>query len=948
MYYAATQGTCRPPCYYCIPEPEPAGKMRKVAGVYILFLLWVAAPRALCAQEYLVRGQVRDDRSREALPDVRVEVVEPSGTSGSVRAVWSGTDGRFTLKTVRDSLIITLVCAGYVAREITVSVRDQGITDLGILYMRPEITWDDEAEVVLLSREQLDAPADAALSSPLLHARQDVFLNRASFDFSAGFFRLRGMDNREVSLRFNGVPLNAVYDGRPAWSSLGGLTDIARNRVSSAGRNYNPAGFGRTLGLTDIRAYPPHLRKGMRLTASSSNRSYRYRLMATYVSHPGKAGLSYMVSAGWTYGASGYVRGTPYHSHAVYACMNWTPNAQHAFRLGGVYANTRRGLSTALTPEAAGLMGTRYNPGWGLSGGVIRNARQRLESEPLIFFNHEFRARGTRWETAIGYQVQNQTRTRLSYFDAANPDPVYYRNLPSFYYNSPIGANYSNSNLARKAFVSNPQLNWDAVYAANRNPEHQGRARYAVTGDFRQGGRLYIGSRGTFRISRNLWAGAGLEYSDANLDFGRRLVDLLGAEYHVDSDPFSGTGNDLLGPEQKTEGMTAGYSYSLGARSIRGFAQFHAAVGRWEAWGGIQGGTTRYHREGLYQNGRYPQSSLGRGDNLDFKSLSVRAGAGYRFSGRHGMHGVFGLSRRPPFLSEAYVDPRENNRPFPSKATGKILGGALTYWMRYPRIKGRVTAYYSRFSDQRSARSYYAETAHGSAFFREITAGLAALHRGVETGLEYQLGPAVTATFASALGTFTYSGRPRLRMYYFPDPREPTNLPGAGVWDAGNARLDGLQISGGPTVAGSLGVRYRDPGYWWLDVRANYLGRQYESLALLRYVPDFRRDPEGVAAPLSEDDPVIQRIWEQRPLPGYYLLNISLGKSWLFEGHYIGAFVGINNAFDTRHLTGGYQQGRLATYADYLEDRQSGHPSFGSRYWYGYGRTYYLNVTWSF
>lgn len=922
--------------------------MRKVAGVSLFIVMWLASPHNLWTQEYQVMGQVRDDQSREALTDVRVEVLVPSAGDSPVQAVWSGADGRFSLKTRQDSLTISLASTGYLPKEIPVSVKNQTMTDLGIIYLRPENTWDAEAEVVTLTQEQLDAPEDAAVTSPLLHARQDVFLNRASFDFSAGFFRLRGMDNREMALRFNGIPLNSLYDGRPAWSSLGGLTDITRNRVSSSGRNYNPAGMGRGLGLTDIQAYPSHLRKGIRLTSSASNRGYRYRLMATHISRPGKAGFSYMVSAGWRYGASGYIHGTPYHSAAAYACLSWTINEEHSLRAGGLYANTRRGLSTALTREVASLMGTRYNPGWGLSEGAVRSARQRLESEPLFFLNHEYLGKGIRWETALGYQVLNRTRTRLSYFDAANPDPTYYRNLPSFYYNSPIGANYSNANLAREAFVSNPQLDWDAIFAANRNPDHQGRARYTVMGDFRQGGRLYIGSRGTFRINRILEAGAGLEFTGAKQRFGQRLMDLLGAEYHADSDPFSRTGNDLLGPEQKKEGATSGYSYSLGAISFRGFAQFHATVGPWKAWVGFLGGTTRYRREGLFQNGRYPQSSLGLGEYLDFRSLSVRAGAGYRFSGRHGVHGVFGLASRPPSLSEAYVDPRENSRPFPKDTTGKMLGGSLTYWVRQPRIKGRITAYYSRFSNQRSGRSYFAETARGSAFFREITSELAFLHRGIETGLEYTMGPAVTASFAAAFGAFTYSGMPHLRLYYFPDPREPTNLPAEGAWDAGDVRVDGLHISAGPSVAASLGIRYRDPAYWWLDVRANYLGRQYESLALLRYVPDFRRDPEGIATPVSEDDPDLRLIRRQQPLPGYYLLNISLGKSWLFNGHYIGAFIGVNNAFDTRHRTGGYQQGRLANYADYLKDRQSGHPSFGSRYWYGYGRTFYFNVTWSF
>jgi hypothetical protein len=248
----------------------------------------------------------------------------------------------------------------------------------------------------------------------------------------------------------------------------------------------------------------------------------------------------------------------------------------------------------------------------------------------------------------------------------------------------------------------------------------------------------------------------------------------------------------------------------------------------------------------------------------------------------------------------------------------------------------------------RSLRSYFAETGYGEAFMREATGGIAALHRGFEAGLEFRINPTLALTLSVAAGAFTYSGSPRTWLFYYPDDRASGTLPGNGVLDLGTPRLDGYHLARGPETACSVGFSYRDPKFWWVDLRANYLGNSYEDLALLRHAPGFDLLP-GTAAPDPAARPEAMAVFRaQKPLPSYYLLNLSLGKSWLKGRHYISAFAGLNNVFDQVSRTGGYQQGRLSTYSGLEEDTRSGHPSFGARYWFGTGRTYFLNISWSF
>jgi hypothetical protein len=89
------------------------------------------------------------------------------------------------------------------------------------------------------------------------------------------------------------------------------------------------------------------------------------------------------------------------------------------------------------------------------------------------------------------------------------------------------------------------------------------------------------------------------------------------------------------------------------------------------------------------------------------------------------------------------------------------------------------------------------------------------------------------------------------------------------------------------------------------------------------------------------------------------LVNLVGGKSWKIKNETFGFFATINNVFDIVYKTGGFEQSRKATYPEYLADNTSQlplnnasngtfnvgstHPSFAPKYFYGYGRTYFVN-----
>src|SRR5690606_4153880 len=166
--------------------------------------------------------------------------------------------------------------------------------------------------------------------------------------------------------------------------------------------------------------------------------------------------------------------------------------------------------------------------------------------------------------------------------------------------------------------------------------------------------------------------------------------------------------------------------------------------------------------------------------------------------------------------------------------------------------------------------------------------------------------------------------------------------------DLGISKIKGYRLAQGPQQAYALGIEYRDPKYWWVGMTANYLANNYPGISSILRTQSFYLDPEtGKPFPNATDENV-NKLLAQKKLDDFYLLNLIGGKSWLIHGKYIGVFASINNVFDTVFRTGGYEQSRNGNFGQMEQDNLGGTPSFGPKYWYGYGRTYFLNVAISF
>lgn len=243
---------------------------------------------------------------------------------------------------------------------------------------------------------------------------------------------------------------------------------------------------------------------------------------------------------------------------------------------------------------------------------------------------------------------------------------------------------------------------------------------------------------------------------------------------------------------------------------------------------------------------------------------------------------------------------------------------------------------------------FYVDSGIGSEFVQEVATGVDRLHKGLEIGLEVDVSPTTKLSLVGSIGRYEYASDPAVSIN-FDTSGEDEILNGTGGNIAlGFSSVKGYLLSQGPQTALSLGIEYRNPMYWWVGCTANYLANSVVDIAYIKRTQSFRIDPEsGKPFPdISEDQ--LKNLLAQETLPSIYLLNLIGGKSWLYKGKYISTFLSVNNIFNVTYKSGGFEQSRNGNYQQMLRDNMSGTPSFGSKYWYGFGRTFFLNLAISF
>ena len=179
-------------------------------------------------------------------------------------------------------------------------------------------------------------------------------------------------------------------------------------------------------------------------------------------------------------------------------------------------------------------MGYRYNPYWGDQQGDKRNSRNRIISEPIFVLSYNYQKDDTRLNVDLGYQFGEIGNTRISYGNAQNPEPNYYKKMPSYYLNQQP-SDEAMAELQKNYFLNNPQLNWADLYAANRNAT-DGRSAFIVSNDVNRERTFTTNVNFSTPVYENIKSTSGLVYRRIVSDNYALVDDLLGGNYFMNYD----------------------------------------------------------------------------------------------------------------------------------------------------------------------------------------------------------------------------------------------------------------------------------------------------------------------------------------------------------------------------------------------------------------------------
>ena len=913
----------------------------------------------LHAQQTLVKGSVLDELTFDPIQGVSIAI---ENTGFSVISDDLG-DFLFDKDLPLGEQVLKIYKAGYLPKRFPIVINEGKIVDIsGITLERNTADTNDLFVITLTDDELNDDSSGADNISGLLASSLDIFQRTAAFEFSQSFFRLRGLDSKNSTVLINGIEMNKTYNGRPQWSNWGGLNDVLRNQELTSGlvpSNYN---FGGVLGTTNMNIRASNARAGGRLTYSSSNRSYSNRLMASYASGVLENNWAYTFSIGRRWGDEGYQDATSYNSNSFFFSVEKIWNKQHSLNLSAIYTPNRRGKSSPNTQEVYDLRDIKYNEYWGWQDGEKRNSRIKEVSEPIVMLNHYWDINSkTQLNTNVGFQFGKMGNSRLDYHGkdlidgfpqgkGANPSASYYQKLPSYFErNFPNDLGYAYQAL--QTFQQDGQLDWNAMYSANiAKAQNGGNATYALYEDRVDDTQLTVNSILNMNVNAHVLFNVGVNFKSLNSDNFAEVIDLLGAETYLDIDGFATNideaQNDLLNPNRIVRvGDKFKYHYSILANDIGAYAQTQFTYNKVDFYASISAKSTQYQRDGKYQNGGFPDNSFGKGEQLNFLGFGAKAGVTYKLSGKHVFDFNAGYITRAPTLQNTFSNSRENHNIVPDITEEKVASVDASYVFRSSSIKAKLTGYYTKVMDASEISFFFADGIGGDnlAFVQEILQGIEKKHMGAEFGIEAQVTPSIKLKGAAAMGQFTYDNNPNLYLSTEPDADAEAAGFINGFKEFGESKLKNYKLASGPQNAYSVGFEYRDPDYWWFGATANFFSKTYIDVSPLTRSSNFTTDFDGNVFN-DYDETLARTLLEQERFDDYMVVNLVGGKSWKLGDYYVGFFASINNLLDEVYKSGGFEQGRNANYRELRNDKALDTPVFGSKYWYGRGTTYFLNL----
>ena len=841
-------------------------------------------------------------------------------------------DGFYTLK---------IINVGFDPIEKEVAVSNNKVIEVGDILLTYNPKNIDVGLVTLNDDELASEESSMSSNASILQSSRDVFSRVSAFELGSYWFKPRGYDNKYFDIHFNGIRMNKIDNGRVNFNNWGGLNDVTRRPDElKYGLESSDYTFGDIGGVTNFDTRPSTMRKGLSLSYSLSNRSYNNRIMASYNTGLLDNGWAIMVSGTRRWANEGLIEGTFHDSWSYFLGIEKKINNRHTFNFTTFGAPNRRASGSPNTQELVDLKGIYYNSYWGWQDGEKRSERVKKTYEPVFQFTHHWNiGKQSKLLSTVSYQFGKDSSSRLDWFNAQNPTPNYYKNMPSYW-------QYLQDDVEYEKYLENwtngkySQIDWSKLYQANQNIkiEDNGlrQSVYYVADDVNSDKIATFYTNFKTSLSKSVQLIVAANYQNVKSNLYREVVDLLGGDYVRNFDDFNNVSFDVnnIGYSAK-KGDVFDYDYTINKNLFDVFVQTKYRSSFFDITLGIKAAYVDFLRDGKFKHGLYLNNSHGKSSKYDFFNIGLKGNLLLKLDGKNFLMLNGQYMTEAPNAEEIFPNARLHHVTIKeSLNNAEIKSGDISFIHRSPKIKTKATVFYTLVQNDIEKGFGYIDGAEGSYFVSEVLSGVNKQYFGGEFAVEAQLTSDFKLSAVAALGQHTYINNPN--YYLFSDDFMIDS--GEAYKNYGTSYLKDYKLQTGPQSAYSLGIEYRNPKFWWIGVSGNLLANNYIDVAPYRRTTNFIRNIQSVV-----DDQLLKNVLKQHRLSDEFMLNLNIGKTFRFGKYFLGTSLTINNILNNKeYVTSGFEQLRLGNYDNAINNSQQ--KLFGPRMFYGSGTTYFLNV----
>lgn len=970
----------------------------------ITALAAVLISASLFAQSYSggVKGTVVNRATKSPVEMAKLTLYQ--GTQEIVSGK-SDENGQFLFENLDNGVYLLVIEASdYITTRVNVTVNDGYIKNMFNISLTSASAG---REVDAANFTEFDMDDSGYSDNPsVLFSTNDIYNNITNFAFSSIRFRNRGYTSESQDVYLAGVRMNDAITGYGPFSLWSGLNEATRSKESATGLESSDYGFGSYNGLTNIFGDALSMRTGWRFSALSNSAFYRLRLMGSYASGQLDNGWSYAFNFSTRLGGNDCIKGVYYRSFSYYGGVSKTFNPYHKLSFAVMAAPGQRGAQNTSTQEVYDLMhDNMYNSNWGFQNGKIRNSRVRKTHEPITFLKYDFKTDfDLEGFVTLLYRFGKNGYTALDWYDAPDPRPDYYRNLPSYFFME--NSDYNRKNFAKYAWAREAwetmqeptitHINWDRLYNVNKTNITEFGARSKYVQEERRVDQRDLNFATAIKWKPLSWMKLNAGFN-AKLNRTRNfkvLADLLGGDYYLDIDQFAErdfsssvakTQNDLDyflangSPRMLKVGDEYGYNYLAQIRTAQLWFNDEMSFGDLAVNFGAKLGYTTFWREGLVRKGLFAGldpngnqisyngevlttydpstgeaiSSFGKSKRPQFLTGAAKLGLNYVIGGKMRVYANAGFYSDAPTFSQAFISPRTRNNIISNLENSKVATVDLNYQYSFNNVDLRVTAYYTKMWDMTDVMSFYDDLQNS--FTNFAMNGIGTNHKGIELG--FRVPAFLDNLFLKGAVSYSYN-------VYDTTPRMTQTVDNSSdvimkdqlvpYWTKSpvyNRDADGKIVASDLNDVKKW-VDHHVPSspefasLLGLSWNKNYwfvdLDMNYFANSYLDMNPLYRTDV-AAAGPDGDITPEeLEYMTAQEKFKPAFLVNFSLGKSWYIQRKYqVGLNLQVNNLLNNTNVrTGGYEQTRLV---DNTVSKERFY-RFDPKYFYMPGTNYMLNI----